>query len=53
MSVEHMLKQHLMVQESLVTKASIPTDGSGGKFGYGIITGTGTVIVTTTQKEPR
>ena len=37
-------------QASLVTKASIPKDGSGGKFGYGIITGTGVVIVTTTHK---
>jgi hypothetical protein len=37
-------------QASFVTKASIPKDGSGGAFGYGIITGTSVVIVTTTHK---
>ena len=40
-----------MVQPSLATKASIPEDGSGGAFGYGIITGTGVVIVTTLDSE--
>jgi hypothetical protein len=39
-----------VVQASLVTKSAIPKDGSGGAFGYGIITGTGVVIVTTTHK---
>lgn len=34
---------------SLVTKANIPTDGSGEAFGYDIITGD-SVIVTTTHK---
>jgi len=39
-----------VVQTSLNTKALIPTDGSGKAFGYGIITGTGVIIVTTTHK---
>src|SRR6476659_481810 len=39
-----------VVQTSLNTKASIPTDGRRKAFGYGIITGTGVIIVTTTHK---
>jgi len=34
---------------TLITKGSIPKDGSGGAFGYGILTGD-SVIVTTTHK---
>jgi hypothetical protein len=43
-----------VAQPSLATKASIPEDGSSGAYGYGIITGTGVVIVTTPrQRSPK
>lgn len=32
---------------SLITKASIPKDGSAGAFGYGILTGDGEIVTTT------
>ena len=41
-----------VVQASIATKASIPKDGSGGKFGYGIITGTGVIIVHDSRRRP-
>jgi hypothetical protein len=42
--------QQKVDKATLLTRASIPRDGSAEAFGYGIITNQGVLIVTTTDK---